>query len=82
MKRYVCEWERMLFSCSVIGMLSAVSWGNVIRSQHGDQIPERERERREYSAGCSAQHPIYPRLVLLLALSKVVHLEFHFLCVI
>lgn len=44
MKRYVCEWERMLFSCSVIGMPSAVSWGNVIRSQHGDQIPERERK--------------------------------------
>lgn len=43
MKRYVCEWERILFSCSVIGMPSAVSWGNVIRSQHGDQIPEREK---------------------------------------
>lgn len=53
---YVYEWKRMLFSCSKAGMLAEVSWGNIIGSQHVDQIPE--REERKYSVG--AQHIVDP----------------------
>lgn len=72
----------MLFSCSKVGMLAAVSWGNVIGSQHGDQIPEREEAVKPL---LGVQHNMdlsYKRPLFFVALSNIVHLEFNFITVI
>lgn len=64
----------MLFFCSEIGMLSAVSWGNGIGSQDGEQIPERKEQQT--LRWVLNMDPSYPRELLLLDLSVVFYLEF------
>lgn len=79
----VYEQKRMLFSCSKVWMLSGVSWGDVVGSQHGDQIPERKEQGILCWVLGTTWLPIMscPRLLLPLASRNVVNLEFNFITV-